>query len=125
MKFRFTLLMLLGLFLIDSQPAMAVIASTSIVLPSTTIEKQSKDLKKEFKAQKRLNKVKNLLQKVGIDFSDPIRKWMWYSIFCAGTALVFLIVGLILSSVPLVSLAYIIAIIGLVCGIRFLVRNRS
>ncbi len=86
MKFT-TLLLLIGAFFFI-QPTYAMIETHSSQSTATTIEKQKNDLKKEFKAQKRMAKFEKLFKKAGVDFSDPVNKWMWFWIFGWGAGLV-------------------------------------
>lgn len=85
MKFT-TLLLLLGAFLL-AQPSYAMF-ETHNTTSTALIEKQKNDLKKEFKVQKRMAKFEKLFKKAGIDFSDPVDKWMWFWIFGWGAGLV-------------------------------------
>jgi hypothetical protein len=78
---RTTLLFIFGAFLFI-QPAKAIISSTNAT--STVVSQQSFALKQEFKAQKKLAKFEKIMQKVGIDTKDPVKKWLWF----AGIALV-------------------------------------
>lgn len=85
MKFT-TLLLLLGAFFLV-QPAFAMIETHNTV-STAAIEKQKNDLKKEFKAEKRMAKFEKLFKKAGVDFKDPVNKWMWFWIFGWGAGIV-------------------------------------
>jgi hypothetical protein len=67
-------------------------SSQAMIMPTTAtspaqVETQKKELKKEFKAQKRMAKLEKFLKKAGVDFKDPVNKWMWFWIFGWGIAL--------------------------------------
>lgn len=81
-----TLLLLIGAFFI-AQPSYAMF-ETHNTTSTALIEKQKNDLKKEFKVQKRVAKFEKLFKKAGIDFQDPVEKWLWYGIFGCGAAVV-------------------------------------
>ncbi len=49
--------------------------------------------KKELRKQKRMEKRLKKMQKKGIDFSDPIDKWLWFAILGWGASLVLYIVA--------------------------------
>jgi hypothetical protein len=74
-------MLIFGTFLFI-QPAKAIISSTNAT--STAVSQRSFALKQEFKAQKKLAKFEKIMQKVGIDTKDPVKKWLWF----AGIALV-------------------------------------
>jgi hypothetical protein len=91
-QFKFTtLLLLIGAFFLI-QPAYAMIETHS-AQSAATIEKQNNDLKKEFKAQKRMAKLERLFKKAGVDFKDPVNKWMWFWIFGWGAAIVLSVIA--------------------------------
>lgn len=47
-----------------------------------------KEIKKEQRKVERIERIQKELQKYGVDFSDPVNKWMWYWIFAWGAAIV-------------------------------------
>ena len=81
-----TFLLLFGAFFIV-QPSYAMF-ETHNATSTAVVEKQKNDLKKEFKAEKRMAKFQKLFKKAGVDFSDPVNKWLWYGIFACGAAIV-------------------------------------
>lgn len=60
-----------------------------------------KEIKKEQRKVERIERIQKKLQKYGVDFSDPVNKWMWYWIFAWGAAIVVSILawGVLSSSV--------------------------
>jgi hypothetical protein len=93
MKMKTVLLLLVGLFCFaTTQPVLAITSPTSAVSASM-IEKQSKELKKEFNTQKKLNKIERFFAKRGVDFSDPVKKWLWFWVFGWAAALVLIIIA--------------------------------
>jgi hypothetical protein len=93
MKMKTVLFLLVGLFsFATTQPAMAITSSTTSVSASV-IAQQSKDLKKEFKMQKKMNQMERFFAKKGIDFSDPVKKWLWFWLFGWLAAIVFIILA--------------------------------
>lgn len=47
-----------------------------------------KEIKKEQRMEQRIERIQKKLEKYGVDFSDPVNKWMWYWIFAWGAAIV-------------------------------------
>ncbi len=124
-----TLLFFIASFLCfaTTQPALAITSSTTV--SASTIAQQSTELKKEFKIKKKLNLIERAFGKKGIDFSDPVKKWLWFWLFGWLAAVVFYI----LAAVTAVStaatattaagagtgggIALIFGILGLVCAL--------
>ncbi len=134
MKLKTTLLMFIGLFLLATTQPLIAITSSSTIVSSQTIEKQKTELKKGFTTQKVLSKIERLSQRAGIDFSDPIRKWMWYCVFGLAAGLVLWLVGVILIAASptgggfgliLTTLGSLVGLAGVICGIVFLVKNNA
>lgn len=125
MKLKLTLLTLVGLLLLVTTQPLAAITSSLTPVSAEMIEKQKTDLKHEFKAKSRQNKVERLLQKAGIDFKDPIRKWMWYCLISIAAAAAFFLLLLASPSVLFGILLNIALLAALVTGIIFLVKNNS
>jgi ABC-type multidrug transport system fused ATPase/permease subunit len=117
--FKFTtLLLLIGAFFF-TQPAFAMI-ETHTAQSEASIKKQNNDLKKEFKAQKRMAKLEKLFKKAGVDFKDPVNKWMWFWIFGWAAAIVLAIVGaaIVVGTVGTgFGIGGIIALIGWLAGL--------
>jgi ABC-type multidrug transport system fused ATPase/permease subunit len=117
--FKFTtLLLLIGAFFFV-QPSYAMI-ETHNAQSTATIEKQTKDLKKEFKAQKRMAKLEKLFNRAGVDFKDPVNKWMWFWIFGWAAALVLAIIGVAIVAGTVgtgFGIGSIIALIGWLAGL--------
>ncbi len=86
----FGLLTIVALFFFTPQ-AQAI--NTADRAPLEAAISHQKLTKKELRQQKRMEKRLKKMQKKGIDFSDPVDKWMWYWIFGWGTALLLSIIG--------------------------------
>ncbi len=59
--------------------------------------------KKEQRQQKRLEKRLKKMEKKGVDFDDPVDKWLWYAIFAGGAAIVLSILIPVLFSATLIT----------------------
>ena len=57
------------------------------------LKKQTKALKKEQRRAKRAAKYQKFMGKQGVDFADPVEKWMWFWIFSWGGALIFTLIA--------------------------------
>ena len=80
------------------QPASAVVSVQDSQASTASISK--KELKQQQRMEKRMDKIQkkvakweNKLQKKGVDFSDPVNKWLWYAIFAWVAAVVFYILA--------------------------------
>ncbi len=108
------LLLVMGTFMF-TQPVGAIISSTNA--SATTIEQQSSALKKEFKGQKKTAKLQKMLEKAGIDFKDPVKKWLWF-----GLAL--WLASAVMWALPAIwTLAGIVGLAGTICIIVWLVKE--
>ncbi len=87
---RTTLLLIMGAFLFI-QPVGAIISSTHA--SATTVEQQSAALKTEFKAQKKLAKFEKMFSKARIDTSDPVKKWLWFTLIAVVASIVLYAIG--------------------------------
>ena len=86
--------------------------------------------KKEQRQQKRLEKRLKKMEKKGVDFSDPVNKWLWYAIFAWGASVVLSILLSILFRATLLGgggfgLYYLLwvltGLLGLAGGISFVI----
>ena len=116
-----SLLMILGL-LFAVQPASAVVSVQNDEATTTTISK--KELKKQqrmekmtAKIEKKIAKWEKKMEKKGVDFSDPVNKWLWYAIF----AWVAAVVLYILAALTLGALWYVAHLVSLAGTIFFIV----
>jgi hypothetical protein len=126
MKMKTVLFMLVSMFCFaTTQPVMAITSSTATT--TEMIEKQSKELKKEFTTQKKMNKMERFFAKKGIDFSDPVKKWLWFWLFGWLAAIVFYILAAVTAVSTAVSatgtvtagggIAVVFGILGLLCAL--------
>lgn len=113
--------------IIFSQPLMAITrvsttldGTTQIVNKSKSSQEASKELKKQFRQEKKMAKFERLLSKFGMDFSDPVQKWLWLAIIAWGVAIILYILGVF---VPFVwYIAYLASLAGTVFFILWLVK---
>ena len=110
---RTTLLLIMGAFLFI-QPVGAIVSSTHAT--ATTVEQQSSALKKEFKAQKKVAKLQKMLEKAGIDFKDPVKKWLWFGLG------LWLLSAVMWALPGLWYLAGLVSLAGTICIIVWLVK---
>lgn len=87
-------LLVIFALLFAAQPASAVVTvqngeSTTGVISKKELKKQERLEKAITKAEKKLDK----LEKKGVDFSDPVKKWLWFAIFAWAAAIVLYILG--------------------------------
>lgn len=87
---KITLMLIMGAFMFI-QPAKAIISSTNA--SSATISRQSFALKQEFKAQKKVAKLEKVMQKIGIDTKDPVKKWLWFTLIAVVASIVLYAIG--------------------------------
>jgi hypothetical protein len=119
--------------IIFSQPMMA---ATYVINPNAGTEQSvtksksnqeaAKELKKQFKQEKRMAKMEKIMSKLGIDFSDPVQKWLWFAIIAWAAAIVLYIVSAILSVggvfSPLWYVGYLAGLAGTVCFVIWIVK---
>jgi ABC-type multidrug transport system fused ATPase/permease subunit len=129
MKMKTVLLLLVGMFCFaTTQPVLAITSSTATT--TEMIANQSKELKKEFNTQKKLNKIERFFAKRGIDFQDPVKKWLWFWVLGWGAALVLGIIAFVIAAAAVTTVtaagtvstggigaATIISLIGWLCGL--------
>ncbi len=119
----FTLLVLfVGSFLF-MQPVLQ--AATHSGISTTMSTEQMKANKKAFQMQKREAKATHFFAKRGIDFQDPVDKWLWYAIFGWAAGIVLYIIAAATVTAGSVAGTGILAILGyllfLFGGISFIV----
>jgi hypothetical protein len=126
-----TLFLLLGLFMFSTvQPAMAITSPSNV--SAVSIEQQRTDLKKEFKLQKRMSRFETLMNKMGVDFKDPVKKWLWFAVlgWAAGLVLYIIAVATAVGTVSTgtgagLGISAILGILGWACflfgGISFVI----
>ena len=113
------LLLLIGAFsLATVSPTFAITSvATTSTTSATTIAQQNANLKNEFKMQKKASKFQRLLQKAGIDFKDPVEKWLWIG-------LLLWLIGAVMWALPNVwYLAGLVTLAGTICIIVWLVKK--
>ncbi len=96
----FGLLTLVALFFFAPQ-AQAI--NTADRAPLETAASYHKLTKKELRQQKRMEKRLKKMQKKGVDFSDPVNKWLWFAIFGWGAGIILYIVAYALIGASLYS----------------------
>jgi hypothetical protein len=111
-------LLVIFALLFAAQPASAVVTvkngdNMTGVISKKELKKQERLEKAITKAEKKLDK----LQKKGVDFSDPVNKWLWFAIFAAIAAVVFSILG----SFALYGLWYIGYLLWLAASVFFVI----
>ena len=89
----FGLLTIVALFFFAPQ-AQAI--NTADRAPLETAISHQKLTKKELRQQKRMEKRLKKMQKKGIDFSDPVDKWLWFAIFGWGAGIILYVIASIL-----------------------------
>ena len=112
---RITLLLIMGAFMFI-QPVGAITSSTNA--SATTVEQQTSALKKEFKAEKKAAKLQKMLEKVGIDFKDPVKKWLWFGL---ALWLASVVLGVIVPGSW--YLAGLVGLAGTICIIYWLIKE--
>jgi hypothetical protein len=115
--FKLTLTIVFGFFLMNI-PVQATTLVTSSEATTINIEKQKTELKKEFKKQKRAEKLAKFLAKAGIDFQDPVEKWLWFGI-------IGLLGGIVLGWTVLWALGGLVSAAGFVCIVIWAVKKFS
>ena len=110
--FRLTFLFVVGM-LFAALPAHAII---NPIAPTAVVSQEQKMAQKEVKKAKRFANAKAIAAKAGVDFQDPVQKWFWFWIFGWGGAILFAILGAILS-VVLGPLGLLISILGSILGV--------
>lgn len=60
------------------------------------LRQQKRMLRKQNRMQKRMERLQRFMEKRGVDFSDPVDKWMWFWIFGWGAGLLLTILAPIL-----------------------------
>ena len=91
MRILTLLVLFVGCFLFV-QPT-SLNAATGSGVTTTMSTEQMKVNKKAFKMQQREAKATHFLSKHGVDFQDPVNKWMWFWIFGWAAGLVLSIVA--------------------------------
>ncbi len=108
--------------IIFSQPLMAATyvinpadGSEQSVTKSKSNQEAAKELKKQFKQEKKMAKMEKFLSKLGIDFSDPVQKWLWLAIIAGGIAVILYILGYFIPFIWIISyLAWLAAVVFLI-----------
>ncbi len=115
-----SLLVIIAL-LFAAQPASAVVTVQNGETMTGVISK--KELKKQERLEKVMTKVQKKMDKMekkGVDFSDPVNKWLWFAIFAWVAAIALYILGIF---VPFVSwLGYLVGLAGSVFFIIWLLK---
>jgi hypothetical protein len=104
MKMKTVLFLLVSMFCFaTTQPVLAITSST--VTTTEMIANQSKELKKEFNTQKKLSKIERFFAKRAMDFSDPVKKWLWFWVLGWAAALVFYIIALVIAAAAVTTIS--------------------
>jgi hypothetical protein len=104
MKMKTVLLMLVSMFCFaTTQPVLAITSSTATT--TEMIANQSKELKKEFNTQKKMNKIERFFAKRAMDFSDPVKKWLWFWVLGWAAALVLFIIAAVVAAAAVTTVS--------------------
>lgn len=83
----------------------ADVISVSELTPSASItstvttEKSRKELRKERRQERWKKKISNFMDRMSdIDFSDPVKKWLWFWLLAWAAALILTIISVILAA---------------------------
>ena len=115
MRILTLLVLFVGCFMFV-QPT-SLVAATGAGVTTTMSTEQMKANTKAFKMQQREAKATHFLSKHGIDFQDPVNKWMWFWIFGWGAALVLSIVGAATVATGSVGSFGLIYLLASLCGL--------
>lgn len=91
-----------------------------LTLTKKELRKQKRAAKKQKRFEKRMAKVKDFMEKKGVDFTDPVDKWLWFAIFGWGAAI---LLSIILSIAPwgFWTVGWLISIVGLAATVCFVI----
>lgn len=81
--------LLIGAQHVEAAAVIKPVPETTATTASTKTDKQTKkQLKRQERFEKRMAKFEAKMEKKGVDFSDPVDKWLWFAIFGWGAAIV-------------------------------------
>jgi len=96
--------LLIGAQHVEAAAVIKPVPETTATTASTKVDKQTKkQLKRQERFEKRMAKFQAKMEKKGVDFSDPVDKWLWFAIFGWGAAIVLTILSYAIAIFALLS----------------------